>query len=181
VIKTKLRNKILHLRKFNSYRGLKIDPRKIFSVIKKNKINFKIIGGYYPCNYEVDDIEILKYFRKKNASISLPIIRKKNQMDFFEWLIDDPIKINKYGIAEPISSKKVFPDLIFVPMVGYDNFLNRLGYGGGYYDRYIDKMMKIKKIVKIGLAFSYQRLENIPFNHYDRKLDYIITEKEIIS
>ena len=66
-------------------------------------------------------------------------------------------------------------------MVGYDTFLNRLGYGGGYYDRYIDKMMKIKKIIKIGLAFSYQRLENIPFNHYDRKLDYIITEKEIIS
>ena len=102
-------------------------------------------------------------------------------MDFFEWKEEDPLKINKYGISEPISVKKIYPDIIFVPLVAYDNDLNRLGYGGGFYDRYLNKIMKIKKIYKIGLAFSYQELKKIPINKYDKKLDLIITEKKIIQ
>ena len=62
-------------------------------------------------------------------------------------------------------------------MVGYDKDLNRLGYGGGFYDRYIDKNYKLKKIVKIGLAFSFQKIKKLPINKFDKKLDRIITEK----
>ena len=102
-------------------------------------------------------------------------------MNFYEWLKNDPLKINKYGIAEPISLKKIYPDIIFVPLVAYDADLNRLGYGGGYYDRYLDKIKNIKKVLKIGLAFSYQKLKKIPINKYDKKLDLIITEKKIIQ
>ena len=58
--------------------------------------------------------------------------------------------------------------------------MNRLGYGGGFYDRYIQKISKIKKIVKVGLAFSFQKLKNIPTSKHDKKLDIIITEKDII-
>ena len=101
-------------------------------------------------------------------------------MDFFEWTNKDPLKINNYGIVEPISVKKIFPDLIFVPLVAFDDDLNRLGYGGGFYDRYFEKISKIKKILKIGLGFSYQELKKIPINKYDKKLDLIITEKKII-
>ncbi len=180
MIKSKLRSKFLNLRKSNSYKGLKINPNRLHMFLKKNNFNFKSLGGYYPCNHEIDDLEILKFLRKKNLKISLPIIKKNNQMDFFEWSINDPLKINKYGIAEPISSKKVYPDLIFVPLVAYDKHLNRLGYGGGFYDRYINKIIKIKNIIKIGLAFSYQETKNIPVNNYDEKLDFIITEKKII-
>jgi 5-formyltetrahydrofolate cyclo-ligase len=55
-----------------------------------------------------------------------------------------------------------------------------LGYGGGYYDRYIEKCEKIKKVIKIGLAFSFQKISKIPTNQYDKRLDFIITEKEIL-
>tara|TARA_B100000963_G_scaffold298668_1_gene270475 strand:- start:1101 stop:1646 length:546 start_codon:yes stop_codon:yes gene_type:complete len=181
VNKSKLRSKILELRKNNSHKKLKINPKKIFSFLKKNKISFKNVGGYYPCNNEIDDLEILNFLKNKRANISLPIIKKNNQMDFFEWKEEDPLKINKYGISEPISVKKIYPDIIFVPLVAYDNDLNRLGYGGGFYDRYLNKIMKIKKIYKIGLAFSYQELKKIPINHYDKQLDLIITEKKIIQ
>ena len=102
-------------------------------------------------------------------------------MDFFEWKKNNPLKINKYGIVEPISFKKIYPDIIFVPLVAFDKKLNRLGYGGGFYDRYIQKSMKIKNIVKIGLAFSYQELKAIPIDKFDKKLDFIVTEKEIIQ
>ena len=181
VIKSKLRVKIYKLRKYNSVNKPEIDIQKVFLFLKKNNINFKSIGGYYPSNYEIDDLEILNFFRKKNINISLPVIRENNQMDFFKWSIDDPLKINKYGIPEPISSKKVYPDIIFVPLVAYDISLNRLGYGGGFYDRYLDKLTKIKKILKIGLAFSYQELKKIPINKHDKKLDFIINEKKIIQ
>ena len=88
--------------------------------------------------------------------------------------------INKYGIPEPKSINKVYPDILFVPLVAFDRELNRLGYGGGFYDRYIQKISKIKKVVKVGLAFSFQKLKIIPISKHDKKLDIIITDKEII-
>tara|TARA_B100000575_G_C22879335_1_gene512480 strand:- start:179 stop:724 length:546 start_codon:yes stop_codon:yes gene_type:complete len=181
VSKSKLRSKILKLRKNNSYKNVKINPEIIYYFLKKNKIAFKSLGGYYPCNYEMEDLEIINFFRKKKIKISLPIIGKNNQMNFYEWFKNDPLKINKYGIPEPTSSKKIYPNIIFVPLVAYDADLNRLGYGGGYYDRYLAKIKNIKKVLKIGLAFSYQKLKKIPINMYDKKLDLIITEKEIIE
>ena len=179
--KSKLRIKIYKLRKQNSYRKLKLNPKKIFLFLKKHKINIKNIGGYYPCNHEIDDLEILNFLRKKKVNISLPIIKKNYQMDFFEWTINDLLKINKYGIAEPTLGKKTYPDIIFIPLVAYDGDLNRLGYGGGFYDRYLEKISKIKKIFKIGLGFSYQEIKKIPVNKYDKKLDLIVTEKRIIQ
>ena len=179
--KSKLRSKILNLRKKNSNKKLSLNPERIYRLLKKNKINFKNVGGYYPCNYEIDDLDTLYFFRNKKVNISLPIIRENNQMDFFEWTNKDPLKINKYGIAEPTLGKKIYPDIIFVPLVAYDDDLNRLGYGGGFYDRYLEKVSKIKNIFKIGLGFSYQEIKKIPINKHDKKLDLIITEKKIIQ
>ena len=59
--------------------------------------------------------------------------------------------------------------------------MNRLGYGGGFYDRYLEKIAKIKKIFKIGFGFSYQEIKKIPINKYDKKLDLIVSEKKIIQ
>ena len=72
--KSKLRSKILNLRKKNSYKKLSLYPAKIYRFLKKNKINFKNVGGYYPCNYEIDDLDILNFLRNKKVNISLPII-----------------------------------------------------------------------------------------------------------
>ena len=179
MIKSKLRNKLLKLRKNNSKYSSNINSRKIYYYLKKKNYNLKIIGGYYPTNYEIDDLIILNYFSKKGCTISLPKIKKKNQMEFFKWNKKDPLLINKYGIPETDNTNIVYPDILFVPLVAFDNNLNRLGYGGGFYDRYINKIMKIKKTIKIGVGFSFQKLDKIPINKYDKKLDIIITEKDI--
>ena len=68
-----------------------------------------------------------------------------------------------------------------VNLIAFDRKLNRLGYGGGYYDRLIKKLSKKKKIMKIGLAFSFQKIDKVPINIYDQKLDYIITNKYIVK
>jgi len=180
VLKSKLRKKVLKIRKVANKNNLKIDFNKVFSLIKKNYLIKKSIGGYFPVNYEVDDLEILKEFAKKNYQISLPVIKKNFNMDFYKWSFDDPLKINQYGIPEPNSKKLIYPDVILVPLVAFDNNLNRLGYGGGYYDRVIKKLRKKKKILKIGLAFSIQKINNVPVTKHDKKLDHIVTDKYIL-
>ena len=179
--KYKLRNKILKIREKNNKKNIQIDFNQIIKILKKEKITKKIIGGYYPVNFEVDDLELLKKFEKNKFNISLPVIKKKFQMDFYKWSFSDSLKINKYGIPEPVTKNIVYPDIILVPLVAFDKNLNRLGYGGGYYDRLIKKLSKKKKIMKIGLAFSFQKIDKVPINIYDQKLDYIITNKYIVK
>ena len=70
-----------------------------------------------------------------------------------------------------------FPNILLVPVVAFDDKMNRVGYGGGYYDRYIKKIKKKFKIITIGLAYSYQRVNKILTNKHDIRLDFIITEK----
>ena len=64
-------------------------------------------------------------------------------------------------------------------MLAFDKQKFRLGYGGGYYDRYIQKIKKIKKILTIGMAFSFQEVARLPISKYDKKLDFIFTENYI--
>ena len=181
MIKSQIRNKIIKVRNKKFDKNLKIDLDKFISFLKIKKLNSKNVGGYYPSNYEIDDLELLVLLKKKNFKVSLPIIKKNNQMNFYNWSINDPLKINKFGIPEPLGSKIIYPDILLVPLVAYDGHLNRLGYGGGYYDRYIEKLKKIKKVIKIGLAFSFQKISSIPINQYDKRLDFIFTEKEILK
>ncbi len=175
--KSQIRKKILKIRKINRSKNFKIDSKKIFKILKKNNIKGKIIGGYYAFNYEINVLRILEDFEKKNYSISLPKIKKNYKMDFFDWSINEPLVVNKYGIPEPISNKIKFPDILLVPLVAYDKNLNRVGYGGGFYDRYIKIIKKYKKVITIGLAYSFQKVNKIPVNKNDVRLDFIITEK----
>ena len=181
MLKSKLRKTILKIRKNTNNKNIKIDFIKIINLFKKEKIIKKNIGGYYPVNFELDDLDILKELERKNFNISLPKIKKNFDMDFYKWSFKEPLKINKYGIPEPDSKMLVYPDILLIPLVAFDKKLNRLGYGGGYYDRFIEKLVKKKKVVKIGLALSSQKINNVPINKYDQKLDYIVTNEYILK
>ena len=87
---------------------------------------------------------MLKKFENKNYTISLPVIKRNFNMDYYKWSFSDPLRINKYGIPEPENKKIIYPDILFIPLVAFDKNLNRLGYGGGYYDRLIKKIFKKK-------------------------------------
>tara|TARA_B100000900_G_scaffold271832_1_gene232206 strand:+ start:653 stop:1192 length:540 start_codon:yes stop_codon:yes gene_type:complete len=178
VNKSEIRKKIFKIRKQNSSKNLEINFKYLLKILKRSKISAKIIGGYYPYNYEINAIKILEKLEKKKYQISLPKIKKNSQMDFFSWSTKDPLTINKFGIPEPTSDKVVIPNILLVPLLAFDKHLNRIGYGGGFYDRYIKKIKKNKKIITVGLAYSFQKVREIPANKYDIKLDFIITEKE---
>jgi 5-formyltetrahydrofolate cyclo-ligase len=84
VNKSQIRNKIIKIRKKKFNKDLKINLGKFISFLKIDKLNFKSIGGYYPSNYEIDDLDILDLLEKKNFKVSLPIIKKDNQMNFLK-------------------------------------------------------------------------------------------------
>ncbi len=98
-------------------------------------------------------------------------------MNFFRWSTKEPLEINKFGIPEPSSNKIMYPSILLVPLVAFDKHFNRIGYGGGFYDRYIKKNRKNKKIITIGLAYSFQKVKKVPVNNYDIKLDFVVTNK----
>ena len=114
-------------------------------------------------------------------NISLPIVEDNNLLNFFKWKKNDILNVNKYGILEPMRAKKIIPDIVLVPLLAYDKLKFRLGYGKGFYDRYLTKISKTKKnFLSVGIAFSFQKYHNLPVSDNDMKLDYILTEKGII-
>ena len=182
--KTYLRNRSLLTRKKRYLTAKKFNFNLIFNLIRKHFHKKKIIiAGYYPSNYEVDILNFLEKASKKKFKIVLPVVRSSSKMSFKLWIFKESLYVNKFGILEPKNSKKkIVPDLIMVPLVAFDNQLNRIGYGKGYYDRSLKKINKIKKnMISLGIAYSFQKCSSIPVNKYDFKLDYIFTERGIIS
>jgi len=101
-------------------------------------------------------------------------------MNFFQWKKNEVLKVNKYGILEPNKLIKNVPNVMLVPLLAFDKDKYRLGYGKGFYDRYLNKYLKkFKNILTVGVAFSFQKYHKLPVNDIDVKLNYILTEKGI--
>ena len=179
-----LRNISLLKRKKKYLTAKKFNFNLIFNLVKKHFNKKKIIiAGYYPSNYEVNILNFLEKASNKRFRIVLPVIQSSSKISFKSWVFKEPLVVNKFGMMEPKDTKKeIIPDLIMVPLVAFDKNLNRIGYGKGYYDRSLQKISKIKKkTISLGIAYSFQKCKDIPVNKYDFKLDYIFTERGIIS
>ena len=179
-----LRNRSLLKRKKKYLTVKNFNFNLIFNLIRKHFNKKKIvIAGYYPSNYEVNILNFLEEASNKRFRIVLPVIRSSSRMSFKSWVFKEPLYVNKFGMLEPKDTKKeIIPDLIMVPLVAFDERLNRIGYGKGYYDRSLQKISKIKKkIISLGIAYSFQKCGSIPVSKHDFKLDYIFTEQGIIS
>ena len=180
--KDRLRKKYFFIRK-KKYFDIKpsfFNPliKLIGKKYKKKNINLSI---YYPASFEVNVLKLFETFIISKFKILLPVLKSNNAMHFHEWKKNDVLKINHFGMLEPaILSNHIVPDIMLVPLLAYDNQNNRLGYGGGFYDRYLNKYLKThNNILTIGIAFSFQRHHKIPVFNNDVKLNYILTEKGI--
>ena len=157
---------------------------RVFSI--ENTI--REVGLYYPISNEISPLVFIEYFKDNNITTALPVVgSNSNSMVFKKWLIKEKLQKSHLGTYEPFrTNKTIFPQIIVVPMLMFDRKFNRLGYGAGYYDksistlkRYFDK--KQKNFITIGLAYSEQETKTIPYESHDQRLDFIVTEKEILS
>ena len=119
--KKNLRKKIINLRRVN-YVSHNVNFSDFQKILKKTELkNIINVGGYYPINSEIECFEILHKLDKNKFKISLPVIKKNNNMDYYEWSFKSLLKVSNRGIPEPFTKKKVYPDVLIVPLVGFDN------------------------------------------------------------
>ena len=140
-------------------------------------LNKKVIALYYPIHGEVDITSSLEHL--ENKIFTLPCIENK-QILFRELHVDQALSKNHLGVLEPDSKHSVIvkPEIIVVPMLGFDRRLNRIGYGLGYYDQ---ALQIHTEAFFIGVAFSAQEVSAIPTEAHDQRLNMIITEREVIT
>ena len=177
--KQKLRTFFINRRKqyfydFNLKNNAHIQLRIITSNIKPCNI-----GSYLPFKNEIQTNLIHDELEKKGFEVCVPVINEKeNTMVFKRHDSSKKLSKNKYGILEPTSeSVEIMPSILIVPLVAFSHEGFRLGYGGGYYDRFIEKNSLYTNLTTIGLGFSFQRYDNLPYEEHDQKLNWILTEK----
>ena len=175
-----LRKKYFNLRKKRYY---EVDQKFFLPLIELIKSNFKKndlkLALYYPSNFELNVLKFLENEYMKNKSVLLPVIEGKNKMNFYSWKKNEVLFINKFGMLEPGKKKSAkIPNFLLVPVLAFDKQNYRLGYGKGFYDRYLNKF---NNILTVGIAFSFQKYHKLPRDKKDVKLNYILTEKGIYS
>jgi 5-formyltetrahydrofolate cyclo-ligase len=141
------------------------------------------IGIYFPIGSEVNTFEIIKHSLSTKKTIGLPRIIDANRIVFFK-IIENSFEVikmtkGKYGILENSTSDSIIEemDLLIVPGIAFDLQGNRIGYGKGYYDRFLSKG---KASYIIGLAFEKQIINKIPKTENDIPVNALFTEKRII-
>ena len=141
-----------------------------------------IIAGYWPINSEVNILKLLNSLHLEGITLSLPvIIDKESPLIFRQWHPKETLTSGLYQILQPPSHCAIVtPTLIFIPLLAFDRQGHRLGYGAGYYDRTLSYLRKNTSLKAIGIAYAFQEFAAIPQESHDEKLDYIVTEKEII-
>jgi 5-formyltetrahydrofolate cyclo-ligase len=148
-----------------------------------------IFSLYFAINNEVDSSKIANFLVNQKFTISYPrIIAHQQPLDFVEFNNQNVLlqSITKSKIIKNIDelngSRIVVPDIIIAPLVAFDDNFNRIGMGGGFFDRTIASLRAKNRNLKfIGLAYHLQRYENIiPYENGDQRLDVIITEKNIL-
>ena len=144
---------------------------------------YMVIFAYYPFRSEIDIKILIVRALKDNKRIILPRVSGKGKLDLFyiEDLASD-LEVGCFGLTQPRPDKQKKArlediDLVIVPGVAFYKDLNRLGYGGGFYDRILESLNR--KIPKIALCFEMQLLDEIPVGKHDKKVDMIITEERI--
>jgi 5-formyltetrahydrofolate cyclo-ligase len=183
--KSEIRHKILSKRN-SIYRDAiitnsKFINNKIISIEEYQRS--KSLGVYYPIGSEVQTFELIKHSLNNNKIVSLPKITDSMTIEFFKIIEDSFEKISfrkgRYGIFEPSISTDTIDkiDMLIIPGIAFDLNGNRIGYGKGYYDRFLSSK---KSKYNIGLAYEIQVLNNIPNNELDVPVDIIVTEKRII-
>lgn len=181
-MKQQLRQTLIQARKSKDHEWIKETSQVICERIQGifPLKDAKTIALYYPFHQEVDVIPLIEGLLQENKRVVLPKVLDKTTMAFF--LIDDlhDVETSTFGVKEPVSNVVVQPediDWMFIPGIGFSKDCYRIGYGAGYYDRYLID----HSIYTVGVAFDFQIIDHFTPDVYDVPLKYIITENRLLQ
>ena len=181
--KSKLRQKYLYKRNIvQNEIANELSDRIYNNLLTIDILRYKNIFLYKHFKKEVRTDKIIKYLLNNNTNVYLPICYTDNlQMSFGQiFNLKSELKKNNYGIEEPAvqSDEKTTIDCIIVPGIVFSKSGNRIGFGCGYYDKFLNSH---KQCFKIGLCYEFQLYEEIPTESFDVPMDIIVTENRIIE
>jgi len=175
----------------NSKHGARQHARQIRASISNKNVGSKLVShwpidrfpgksvaGFWPIKDEIDPRLLLQTLQDRGSTIALPaIVKPDHPLEFREWtpssqLVDGPFKT----LEPPAEAPIIFPDIVFVPLLAFNSKGERLGYGGGFYDRTLSQLRKMKDVFACGVAFADQETDKIPTDVFDQKLNGILTE-----
>ena len=142
------------------------------------------VSGYWPIGSEIDARPLMARLSERGHALGLPVVEAPGRpLLFRSWRPGEPLEKAGFGLSEPAADKApVTPGLLLVPLLGFDRRGFRLGYGGGFYDRTLERLRAAAPAtLAVGLAFAAQEVEAVPLEPTDQRLDWIVTEREAIE
>lgn len=134
-----------------------------------------VVAFCWPIKHEPDVRAIVDLWATTGCQASLPVVVAEDAaLAFREWTTETPLEADRYGIPTPATGAWLKPDLILLPLNGFDAAGFRLGYGGGYFDRTLAALSP--RPLAVGVGFEINRLDSIRPESHDQRLDWIVTE-----
>ena len=134
---------------------------------------------YIPIGGELDPLPIAEALLERDTRLCLPVVTGRGApLVFRAWIPGDPLAPDLLGTPAPLpSAREVEPELVITPLLAFDAGGNRLGQGGGYFDRTIAALHARSRAVIVGLAYAGQEVSSLPVEAHDRPLDAVLTEQ----
>jgi 5-formyltetrahydrofolate cyclo-ligase len=136
-----------------------------------------IVAGFWPLGSEINIVPLLTGLAARGHQLCLPVTPKRGEtLVFHGWRPGDALVEGRFKTMHPQAGHPMIPDVILTPLLAYTRFGDRLGYGGGYYDR---SFAALPEAFRLGCAFSAQQCDDIPRGRDDIKLHAIATERGV--
>ena len=142
-----------------------------------------IVSGFSPMKTEINPLPLMRKAAQLGARLALPAIAGRGRpLIMRAYAFGDELARGQWGIREPkAEAPEVAPDILIVPLAAFDRAGHRIGYGAGYYDVTINAMRAKKKVIAMGIAFAAQEITSVPATERDARLDFVLTEREVID
>jgi 5-formyltetrahydrofolate cyclo-ligase len=143
----------------------------------------KVVSVYWPIRSELNTRPLLDALASKGVTTVLPVMSAVRQpLIFRAFSPGDELVKGPFGLSEPGAGRPALdPDVVLAPLAAFDRKGFRLGYGGGIYDATLASLRARRPVIAVGLAYSCQETDAVPTEPHDQRLNYILTERELIA
>ena len=139
------------------------------------------LAGYMPIRTEISPLAAMAE-AAAHCPVGVPVIQGEAMpLEFSRWEPDCVLRDGPFGAQVPLVDDFMDPEIVIVPLVAFDIKGGRLGYGGGFYDRTLERLRSRRATLAIGLAFDAQEADDLPLEDTDQPLDMMITDTRIIE
>lgn len=141
-------------------------------------VDSRCVAGYVRFRSEIDPAPLMAALAARGARLCLPATPSSpaEGLTFRAYQIGDPLTRSRFGVCEPRpTAAAATPDIILVPLLGFDRRGGRLGYGQGHYDRTLAALRAQRPVVALGLAFAAQEVDALACEPHDQPMDWVLT------